>query len=1019
MTETAPSTFAIDCPYPGIRPFTQAERKYFFGRQAQIGEIVERLTAHHFSAVIGGSGCGKSSLVRAGVIPELESMAIPERGDFWRVATMTPGDAPLESLVTALESILDAAASPAQSTERRRAIEANLLENLDLAAFLDEFRDDIALESGLPKEMLRHVNLLLLVDQFEEIFRESNADSSAARQLVRMIVNAERQKAPGIYVVMTMRSEDIHRCAAFLDLPDILNKAAYLTRRLDEEELAEAIIRPAQLACWRAGCLKRRADDGEMDLRPFTLPVLRELLDATASMKSDPDHLPLLQHTLLMLWLSTTKRWQAEGLITGAEGEVEITGEDLADALGMSTGEEALASDHAGRAMSDPLLGQALDHAAKGIHDGLNQDSKAIAEELFRHLAHQDSQGQFKREFTDLATIATVTDRDEAAVQHVVDAFSAPYPFIRRTATGRIDVAHEAFIRNWEKCKEWLADERQMVSGVSSIYREAVERRSKLRPAFSWVPQSLIWTIKGLSKEQVRASADWAKLRAGNTAWMRRYLPELKRKFGVLPGDPGVRDVNRQMNQFRRFSLWGNRWPFFGMILVIVIMSAGFASHITQQNQIDLRDSISKLMLVYVDIKAMNTEYIPKERRRYQLIRIIRQINVIDYLKGEMKKNQEESYLTLAFSSIGLIDLPDIESRLEATYREMDLALNVSVQDFFRNNPWLRTVAAAPANQSVRLVGNDSLPPCAQDGKSDIKGVFEVGGDIAYIVQPTDRPEVSVKDENCDDLSFLTMLQPNEELDDLVEPGFLRIKGEGSLNGGLNQELYERLHPLHWFLACRSVSGKSCGDWRWQAWTGVPIWLSDDDRKSLDRAQNPLFDGHTALPADRASAEAAFDRVDGSTFTDAMHNFLDEFDDSLEREGDKFRRVGMAWFSDEDGSFVATLVRAPWGVSYQNSINVFRLAPEGVELESNPPIFSQRTVGHGIEDLAFGRNELGQDRLFYRLADDNGYLETYWTINDLGEILCNLARSLETDASANDKTWREELDEVCRGGGPA
>src|ERR1035437_8278592 len=95
-------------PYPGLRPFDAGDEDVFFGREEEIDQLLHRLAARRFLAVLGVSGCGKSSLVRAGLIPVLCSgLAEPLGGD-WRILKLFPGTAPLEALNQALGTRLDA-----------------------------------------------------------------------------------------------------------------------------------------------------------------------------------------------------------------------------------------------------------------------------------------------------------------------------------------------------------------------------------------------------------------------------------------------------------------------------------------------------------------------------------------------------------------------------------------------------------------------------------------------------------------------------------------------------------------------------------------------------------------------------------------------------------------------------------------------------------------------------------------------------------------------------------------------
>ena len=151
----------LPSPYPGLRPFQPEEAPLFFGREAQVEDMLARLEDHRFLAVVGTSGCGKSSLVRAGLIPALEQGFLSDAKPNWRIAVMSPGSAPFDNLTTALlreaalgherRNVSQQAASLLQATLRRGPL--GLVEAVA--------------ESHLPED----TNLLLVVDQFEESFR--------------------------------------------------------------------------------------------------------------------------------------------------------------------------------------------------------------------------------------------------------------------------------------------------------------------------------------------------------------------------------------------------------------------------------------------------------------------------------------------------------------------------------------------------------------------------------------------------------------------------------------------------------------------------------------------------------------------------------------------------------------------------------------------------------------------------------------------------------------------------------
>src|SRR6185295_15722788 len=92
----------LESPFPGLRPFETEEAMLFFGREAQTAELLSRLSESRFLAITGASGCGKSSLVYAGLLPALHCGYLVNATTRWRVATFRPGNEPIDALATAL-----------------------------------------------------------------------------------------------------------------------------------------------------------------------------------------------------------------------------------------------------------------------------------------------------------------------------------------------------------------------------------------------------------------------------------------------------------------------------------------------------------------------------------------------------------------------------------------------------------------------------------------------------------------------------------------------------------------------------------------------------------------------------------------------------------------------------------------------------------------------------------------------------------------------------------------------------
>ena len=253
-------------PYPGLRPFLDHEEILLFGRERQVREVLERLRQTQFVAVIGGSGSGKSSLILAGVVPELRSFGIPGAGDYWVPMVCTPGtnasvadqaqrlNTPITRLARKFASLLRSRGSPEQDEARLAEIAARLREELGFSNLVELYTDELAVPPGPRPQDAR---FLFVIDQFEELFHPTTRHVDDARLLVERVIDHFFSPHPRCYVVLTMRSEHLNDCAGFLELPDAINKASYLVRRLDEAEMREAITSPAE----RLLRLRRLAED--------------------------------------------------------------------------------------------------------------------------------------------------------------------------------------------------------------------------------------------------------------------------------------------------------------------------------------------------------------------------------------------------------------------------------------------------------------------------------------------------------------------------------------------------------------------------------------------------------------------------------------------------------------------------------------------------------------------------------------------------------------------------------------
>jgi KaiC/GvpD/RAD55 family RecA-like ATPase len=253
------------CPYRGLRPFREEDEPFFFGREVFTDTLAATLARQPFVAVVGASGSGKSSVVRAGLIPRLRR---GEGGFVWDVATLVSTDRPLASLAAALLPSLEP-----ELSEVDRLAEVN-----KLAAHLGDgsvtLRDVITRVLAKQKGTER---LLLFIDQWEELYALC-PDEQMRRAFASHLLEAS--SAGPVKVVLTMRGDFFGRALADRALSDQLQDAVVTIGPMTRAELAETIVEPAEAVglTFEAGLAESILDDvGE---EPGSLPLLEFLLEA-------------------------------------------------------------------------------------------------------------------------------------------------------------------------------------------------------------------------------------------------------------------------------------------------------------------------------------------------------------------------------------------------------------------------------------------------------------------------------------------------------------------------------------------------------------------------------------------------------------------------------------------------------------------------------------------------------------------------------------------------------------------
>lgn len=429
---------ALPSPYVGLRPFTEKDALLFFGRDAHVRDLLAKLERQQrFVAVLGASGTGKSSLVLAGLIPALRRGALhlpaavshsDEDVLRWNVCVFRPGDAPLAQLAHELTD------DPRWVDQSERASAES-----ELAALLGA--SPLALTELWRRKAMQFTGeaLLLVVDQFEELFRYRQRNPDEAERFVKLLLRSATEEVP-IHVVMTMRSDFLGHAVAFHGLAEAINNGLYLTPRLGVEQLRSVVVSPLALV------------GGTID------PVLANRLVNTLGSE---DELPMLEHALLRMW----NRAHDSGRSTITDKDFIVT----------CSPQEAKAT---------PSLVFGIDRHAEDIFSRLTPFQHSVASQLFVALVERREGRNVRRPQTLQELCALVGKDAHEALAAVIEAYRKP-GFLRLAtdhetlaAGDPVDISHESLIRGWTRLQGWLVSEDRLVAELME-FRQRAERQAE------------------------------------------------------------------------------------------------------------------------------------------------------------------------------------------------------------------------------------------------------------------------------------------------------------------------------------------------------------------------------------------------------------------------------------------------------------------------------------------------------------------------------------------------------------
>lgn len=498
---------SIANPFPGLRAFKDSESHLFFGREENIFDVISKLERNHFVAVVGTSGTGKSSLIKAGVLPAIESKKDDSNAIPWELVTINPGNSPILNLTKAIGN-------------NHNLIVADKKEDFEKSLFDLMSNSTLGLVQGMRPILNRNSALLILIDQFEEVFRFANDDNAEAKkeydQFVNLIIETVRQRDVPIYVILTLRSDFLGDCVAFDGLPEAINDGHYLVPRMTKVQMKRAITGPIDLA--------------EGKISP------RLVQHITNDLGTNPDQLPILQHAMMRCW----DYWKMN----------ESTGEpmDLKHFEAIGDLENALSND------------------ANEAYQELTEAQQLLVEKIFKSLTTKKDDNRGVRRPMSLHQLTKIC---ESTSQEILDclepfrkvgrSFILPGIEIDANSNTVFDISHESLMRGWDRLRIWVDEEAESAEFYNRICTSAVLFKKDA---------SALWR-----NPELQLALDWKIKQKPILAWGELYNPEFELSLDFIENSRLAYLAEKRKKNNRTKII---RFSIAAFILVISIL-AGWA----------------------------------------------------------------------------------------------------------------------------------------------------------------------------------------------------------------------------------------------------------------------------------------------------------------------------------------------------------------------------------------------------------------------------------------------------------
>ncbi|WP_242482094.1 caspase family protein [Trichormus variabilis] len=415
-------------PYRGLAAFDfkPEDIQFFYGRTALTDELLEKLWQQNFLAVLGASGSGKSSVVRAGLLNAIQQGERRDTANWHILPVITPGNDPLASLAAAF-------INPNEPDGRKSRL---------CQTYSRELQEEGAKALAKLVADYQPNPVVLVIDQFEEVFTLCN-DSQERQKFFACLMdvltspNETENNTAALRVVITMRADFLGKCLEqdYAGLAENIKNHIATVTPLNQEELRDAIIKPAELV----GLSVEEA-------------LVRKMI---ADVQGSPASLPLLQYALTELWELWHQDWQQRGTTAGKTltltnyvqiGEVKGALEKQADKVynTLSEKEQAVAK----------RIFLELTQLGEGTEDTRR---RVLKSELINDQHPEELLDQVICKLADARLVVTnnivLNVTTVVRTEKMGDTTSQPVEVV-------IDVAHEALIRHWTSLRLWLDENR-------------------------------------------------------------------------------------------------------------------------------------------------------------------------------------------------------------------------------------------------------------------------------------------------------------------------------------------------------------------------------------------------------------------------------------------------------------------------------------------------------------------------------------------------------------------------------